>query len=74
MWPPTQIISETGLFGLNWRSTYEERIFAGDDNYVKYGRSDGSFWSFGGGGTLSPVAPAKIAELLPWIALTLSGY
>jgi hypothetical protein len=51
-WPSTQTAFQTGLFGLNWRSTYEERIFMGSDNYVKYARSDGSFWSFGGAGSL----------------------
>jgi YD repeat-containing protein len=45
-WPSTQSAFQVGLFGPNWRSTYEERIFVGSDNYVKYARSDGSFWSF----------------------------
>jgi YD repeat-containing protein len=35
------------VFGRNWRSTYEEEIFMGGDGYIKYARSDGSFWSFG---------------------------
>jgi len=35
------------MFGSNWRSTYEERVFLGHDNYMKYLRADGSFWSFG---------------------------
>jgi YD repeat-containing protein len=48
-WPDTQMVSQVGSFGPNWRSTYEERIFGGSDNYIKYARSDGSFWSFGGG-------------------------
>jgi YD repeat-containing protein len=34
------------MFGPNWRSTYEERVFLGSDNYMKYARSDGSFISF----------------------------
>jgi YD repeat-containing protein len=45
-WPVTQKAFKAGLFGPNWRSTYEERIFMGDDGYLKYARSDGSFWSF----------------------------
>lgn len=57
-WPATQTASQVGLFGPNWRSTYEERIFAGSDNFIKYARSDGSFWSFGGAlGTV--LAPAN---------------
>jgi len=35
-----------------------------DDNYVTYTRSNGSFWSFGGGGTLSAVAPSNVVATL----------
>jgi YD repeat-containing protein len=45
-WPYTQTASQVGMFGPNWRSTYEERVFLGSDNYMKYARSDGSFISF----------------------------
>jgi YD repeat-containing protein len=47
LWPATQATSRVGLFGPNWRSNFEERIFVGSDNYIKYARGDGSFWSFG---------------------------
>ncbi|HVB56991.1 MAG TPA: DUF6531 domain-containing protein [Candidatus Acidoferrales bacterium] len=50
MWPSTQASSQVGIFGPNWRSGFEERIFVGSDNYIKYARGDGSFWSFGAGG------------------------
>jgi len=63
-WPLTQTALQIGSFGLNWRSTYEERIFAGGDNFTKYARGDGSFWSFGGGGPLYPLAPANITASL----------
>ncbi len=55
-WPTTQTAFQVGIFGPNWRSTYEERIFGGSDNFIKYARSDGSFWSFGGflGPVLAP--------------------
>lgn len=46
-WPSTQSAFQVGMFGPNWRSTYEERVFVGSDNYIKYARGDGSFWSFG---------------------------
>jgi YD repeat-containing protein len=46
-WPSTQSALQVGLFGPNWRSTFEEQVFVGSDNYVKYARGDGSFWSFG---------------------------
>jgi len=35
------------MFGPNWRSTYEERVFVGSDYFIKYLRGDGNFWSFG---------------------------
>ena len=47
LWPQTQTMFITGIFGVNWRSTYEERVFMGSDGYIKYARADGSFWSFG---------------------------
>ena len=60
MWPSTQTAFQVGLFGPNWRSNYEERIFLGSDNYMKYARGDGSFWSFGfNGGSYSVAAPAN---------------
>jgi YD repeat-containing protein len=35
------------MFGVNWRSTYEERLIpVSGDGYVKYLRADGSVWSF----------------------------
>lgn len=46
-WPSTQTAFQVGIFGPNWRSTYEERVFVGSDGYLKYARADGSFWSFG---------------------------
>ena len=39
-------LSSIGLFGPNWRSTYEERIYVDDDNTVAYARGDGSVWNF----------------------------
>jgi len=46
-WPSSQTAYQVGLFGPNWRSTYEEQVFVGSDNFIKYLRGDGSFWSFG---------------------------
>jgi YD repeat-containing protein len=67
VWPRTESGVRTGLFGPNWRSTYEERVSAGGDGYVKYALGDGGFWSFGFTGydssgsnpTYAPVAPAN---------------
>lgn len=65
MWPSSQSSRQVGLFGPNWRSTYEERIFVGSDNYIKYSRSDGSFWSFAyAGSAYAPVAPGNVAATL----------
>jgi YD repeat-containing protein len=63
-WPYTQTAFQTGLFGRNWRSTYEERIFVGGDNYVKYARGDGSFWSFAGVNSMYLVAPSNVVATL----------
>jgi YD repeat-containing protein len=66
-WPSSQLGSKIGLFGPNWRSTYEERIFIGDDHYYKYARSDGSFWSFGSGATgWNLVAPGNVKATLTY--------
>lgn len=46
IWPSSESALQIGMFGPNWRSTYEESISLGFDHYLKYGRSDGSFWSF----------------------------
>ncbi len=45
-WPATQASLQSGIFGPNWRSTYEESVFPGADGTLKYARADGSFWSF----------------------------
>jgi YD repeat-containing protein len=65
-WPSTQVAFRVGLFGPNWRSTFEERVFLGNDHYMKYARGDGSFWSFGYSGnyTYGLAAPANAAATL----------
>src|SRR4029077_18533841 len=47
IWPLTQTGMVAFMFGPNWTSTYQERVFTGSDGYMKYARNDGSFWSFG---------------------------
>ena len=66
-WPASQSALQVGLFGPNWRSTYEEQVFVDSDNHVRYSRGDGSFWSFGtsgGVGSWSPVAPENVSATL----------
>jgi len=43
-----------GLFGMGWRSSYEESVYVGSDTFIKYSRADGTIWTFGLSG-LSPV-------------------
>lgn len=50
VWPSGLASFETGIFGPLWRSTYEERIVMGTDNFMRYIRGDGTFWSFGSAG------------------------
>jgi YD repeat-containing protein len=54
-------LSSVGLFGPNWRSTYEEHIYVDDDDTVAYARGDGSVWNFvsSSGQTFTPVVPAN---------------
>jgi YD repeat-containing protein len=64
MWPSTQNGSQVGLFGPNWRSTFEERVFTGGDGYIKYSRGDGNFWSFESGSNGAVVSPANVSATL----------
>ena len=66
LWPQAESALQVGLFGLNWRSTYEERVFLDSDGFVKYSRGDGDFWTFvwSAGTTYSVAAPAKVVATL----------
>jgi YD repeat-containing protein len=55
LWPSADSAYQIGIFGPNWRSTYEEQVFVGSDYYFKYLMSDGAILSFGYG----PGAPTK---------------
>jgi YD repeat-containing protein len=45
---PTIQSSFAGMFGMNWRSNYEERlILVSNDGYLKRSMADGAVWSFG---------------------------
>ena len=61
MWPASQSGSQIGMFGPNWRSTYEERVFPDSSGYIYYAIADGSFWVFSDSGTTrNLVSPANI--------------
>jgi YD repeat-containing protein len=50
IWPANYSDLQLGIFGPNWRSTYEERVFTGSGNatnYMVYARSDGGLLFFG---------------------------
>jgi YD repeat-containing protein len=48
-WPSVANSFQVGLFGPNWTSTYDERIFLGSDNRIRAVMSDGGLSSFGTG-------------------------
>jgi YD repeat-containing protein len=68
LWPSADSAYQIGMFGPNWRSTYEERVFVGSDNYFKYLQGDGSIWSFGYG----PGKPAKYESAFMVLATPVS--
>jgi YD repeat-containing protein len=66
LWPSSAQAYRIGIFGPNWKSTYEERVYVGSDGYIKYARSDGSVWSFGNDGwtVWKVAAPANMSATL----------
>jgi YD repeat-containing protein len=67
IWPASQITNQVGWFGTRWKSNFDERVFLSSDHFVKYMRSDGSFWSFGlnsNGPGFDVVAPANEKAIL----------
>lgn len=58
--PSSESGFSSGMFGLHWFSTYEERVFPGSgeaSGYMAYLRNDGGLWYFNSGGNL--VSPAN---------------
>lgn len=69
MWPASYSNLRQGIFGLGWRSTYEERVFVGTGNatnYMVYAKSDGGLWFFGpaNGSTYKLASPASVTATL----------
>jgi YD repeat-containing protein len=65
IWPTVLSGFQVGMFGPNWRSTYEERVFLGSgvySGYTLYLRSDGGLWVFSSNGNLA--APASATATL----------
>jgi YD repeat-containing protein len=68
-WNSTLPSYQVGLFGPNWRSSYEERVFVdglvGQIFMLKYARGDGDIWSFGWNGNYDTLAsPANTTATL----------
>jgi YD repeat-containing protein len=61
IWPTSQNLSATGLFGPNWRSTFEESVFT-SSSAMQYAQSNGSYWLFNPNGTVA--APANVTATL----------
>jgi|ERR1700733_460719 len=51
----------SGMFGANWRSTYEEAIFVDNQGLVKYLRGTGGIWTLGLAGLSWPASYVMIA-------------
>lgn len=67
IWPGSLSSFRSGIFGPNWRSTYEQRIVFATDSYLKYILEDGTSWSFGAGATVTDWVvggPANVAAKL----------
>jgi len=65
IWPSMTSAYQSGMFGANWRSTYEERVFL-NGNYMVYLQGDGTTWLFSntGGTSWKAIAPANIIAAL----------
>lgn len=66
--PPT-----SGMFGGNWRSTYEESIFADANGLVKYVRGTGGIWTLGLTGSSWPASYVMIAPANGNLSLIYDG-
>jgi len=63
-WPSNQTAYQVGLFGSNWRSTYEEGVYL-SGSYMEYVRGDGEIWFFSQNGTSWVLSsPAKVTATL----------
>jgi YD repeat-containing protein len=65
-WPSTLAALQVGLFGPNWRSNYEERVFLDTDGYMKYVLGDRGFWVFSanGGSNWKLSSPGNVVATL----------
>ena len=65
--------SISGMFGRNWRSTYEESIFVDGDGMVKYVRGSGGIWTLGLVSASWPISYAMVAPANGNLSLSFDG-
>jgi len=65
--------SINGMFGRNWRSTYEESIFVDGDGMVKYVRGSGGIWTLGLVSASWPLSYAMVAPANGNLSLSFDG-
>lgn len=73
MFPFGESVPASGMFGANWRSTYEESIFVDAYGLVKYLRGNGGIWTLGLSGLNSPFSYAMIAPANGNLSATYDG-
>jgi hypothetical protein len=56
---------QVGLFGTQWRSNYEESLYAGPNATMTYSRADGSMWSFAAVGNPNSGSPPTFQLIAP---------
>ena len=70
--PFGEVIAASGMFGPNWRSTYEESLTV-DAGLVKYVRGNGGVWTFGLTSTTPPYSYALMAPANGNLTLSYDG-
>jgi len=73
LFPFGEAVPTSGMFGGNWRSTYEESIFVDSQGFVKYVRGTGGIWTLGLTGLNWPISYAMIAPANGNLSLSYDG-
>jgi YD repeat-containing protein len=66
-------VASGGMFGGNWRSTYEESLVVDSGGLIKYVRASGGIWTLGLASFSSPLSYAMIAPSNGNASLTFDG-
>ncbi len=73
LFPFFESVPTSGMFGANWRSTYEESIFVAYGGVIKYVRGTGGIWTLGLVGLGNPDSYAMVAPANGNLSLTYDG-